>query len=116
MRCKNGEFWKTTIFQYQGLFIYRIMGYTDKGEERQLEKMRKRQERYWVHEFMPSRCPDCRATFATEANLKRHRKNNKLCKEYRENKRAILEATAKIIDPARDAKAWVDEVIRSESK
>ena len=52
--------------------------------------------------------------FATEANLKRHRKNNKLCKEYRENKRAILEATAKIIDPARDAKEWVDEVIRSE--
>jgi hypothetical protein len=90
------------------------MGYTDEDEERQLEKMRKRQERYWVHEFMPSRCPDCRATFATEANLKRHRKNNKLCKEYRENKRAILEATAKIIDPARDAKAWVDEVIRSE--
>ena len=82
-----------------------------KGNWTRYENVRKD---IWVHEFMPSRCPDCRATFATEANLKRHRKNNKLCKEYRENKRAILEATAKIIDPARDAKAWVDEVIRSE--
>jgi predicted anti-sigma-YlaC factor YlaD len=62
------------------------MGYTDEDEERQLEKMRKRQERYWVHEFMPSRCPDCRNTFATVANLKRHLKMNKSCKEYREKK------------------------------
>ena len=67
------------------------MGCTDEDEERQLEKMRKRQERYWVYEFMPCICQYCGAALATERNLKRHLETSKKCKAVRDKNKTIGE-------------------------
>jgi hypothetical protein len=80
-------------------------------DDKQLEKLRKRQERYWNSEFMPHKCPDCGSTFSSEANFKRHLKNNKWCKEFRERKRSLMEALTKVVGSEERAKAMVERIL-----
>ena len=51
--------------------------------DRQLEETVKRMDKYWVHEFMPHRCPFCKGAFSTKYAFKRHLKNSKKCQQIR---------------------------------
>ena len=51
--------------------------------DQQLEQAVKRMEKYWVHEFIPHRCPFCKGAFSTKSAFKRHLKSSKKCKELR---------------------------------